>query len=685
VLSCWIVGATLIAGRWLWGLGRLHLYGRSCCPVGAEDVHDSLRTLGREMGVRGRVCCVRSGPGEPQAPMTWGVSPAVVALPHGSEVWPPERLRAVLLHELAHVARRDWLWRQVADVACAVFWFHPLVWWAANRISVESEAACDDRVLAAGMPASDYAQSLLEVIQSMNGKHSLPAVAMARGSRLERRIRAILAGRRRGAVTPVAAVATAILTAAVVVPVAGTRVTVRPLKTTPPVPSVATTQAVEVTQKPAIVTEEASRIEEHPADVLATTPEVEVTQERTEKREAEARKREAEARDKAVVIQQALAEQQERLAELNERQARRREEAPQLLISRLEQRLAELQEQMVTLNAQGGAQAAEELERAQKLRDEVAKRLQVEKSRRDDLESESRAEIAKARAQLEQAQAQLEQARADLERAREQLRRTLGDRDSDQLELRKRALGDVLERNRALKRRIDEKRSGDLFDPNEAAKIKEGFDKLLREKFDKADKQNPDKLDHEQIEKAVRNSLDKLKLEKLDRDAIDRAIHEKLETLERFRLEKLERDKVYKEKLDKLDKEKLEKDKGDKYKLKELDKARAEKLRQFGLEDADALKRDVYLKLKSRGADNDYRDLALESLKAAQAEQARARALYESQIKDAYRLLERRKADGGRDAEVQTLRDQLAKMQAERESLLVRIKQLEEELKRRER
>ncbi len=68
-----------------------------------------------------------------------------------------------LLHELIHVRRRD-LWKdELASLACALFWFNPLVWQAASRLHALSELACDRAVAAAlGRRARDYRQTLLD-------------------------------------------------------------------------------------------------------------------------------------------------------------------------------------------------------------------------------------------------------------------------------------------------------------------------------------------------------------------------------------------------------------------------------------------------------------------------------------------------------------------------------------------
>ena len=93
-------------------------------------------------------------------PMTWGFRRAYILLPAEATQWSPDRQRCVLLHELAHVQRHDYLIQLLARVTCALYWFHPLAWLAANRLRIASEQACDDRVLAAGTKSSLYAEAL---------------------------------------------------------------------------------------------------------------------------------------------------------------------------------------------------------------------------------------------------------------------------------------------------------------------------------------------------------------------------------------------------------------------------------------------------------------------------------------------------------------------------------------------
>ena len=80
-------------------------------------------------------------------PFACGVLTPTIVLPAEAESWTLDRRRTVLLHELAHVRRRDLLGHALGRLTCAVYWFHPLVWTAAKQLRAESERACDDLAL----------------------------------------------------------------------------------------------------------------------------------------------------------------------------------------------------------------------------------------------------------------------------------------------------------------------------------------------------------------------------------------------------------------------------------------------------------------------------------------------------------------------------------------------------------
>ena len=87
--------------------------------------------------------------------VTWGLVWPKVILPRAAREWSRDRVRIVLCHELAHIRRGDWILQIAAQLVRCVYWFNPLVWMACARLRLESEQACDDRVLNLGVERTE--------------------------------------------------------------------------------------------------------------------------------------------------------------------------------------------------------------------------------------------------------------------------------------------------------------------------------------------------------------------------------------------------------------------------------------------------------------------------------------------------------------------------------------------------
>lgn len=127
-------------------------------------------------------------------PAVCGLTSPVILLPEQALLWPADRLELVLRHEAMHAARRDTLSQLVSNLVCALYWPLPWAWFAAARLRMEAELACDDAVLRSGERASDYAGHLIEIVRGLSGRERVPqgGIPMARISDLERRLRAML-------------------------------------------------------------------------------------------------------------------------------------------------------------------------------------------------------------------------------------------------------------------------------------------------------------------------------------------------------------------------------------------------------------------------------------------------------------------------------------------------------------
>ena len=191
ILAVWTTGTLLSAARIAFGSLRIARIRRAATPVD-EEWRSVCERLAARLGVARPVRLYFSS--EVAVPVTLGLQRPVILLPEGARRWNDERRRVVLLHELAHVRRGDWVALLVGQAASAVYWFHPFAWSTRVQMQKDCERACDDLVLASGTRASVYAAHLLSIIRSLrlSGQRALPAVAMAHRSYWDGRMRAIL-------------------------------------------------------------------------------------------------------------------------------------------------------------------------------------------------------------------------------------------------------------------------------------------------------------------------------------------------------------------------------------------------------------------------------------------------------------------------------------------------------------
>ncbi len=192
-LLTWTLGFLFVLVRLVTGLGRLAWVSAHAKPLFDEDWMRAILELSQFHKV-GRTVGLLQCRSSLAMPLTWGIFRPVIVLPSGVADWPEERRRIVLSHELAHIARNDWLLQICAELTRAIYWFHPLAWLAAARLRQESERACDDAVLLSGIAPSHYASELLDLARTLenSGRAWSTALAIARPSNLERRFAAML-------------------------------------------------------------------------------------------------------------------------------------------------------------------------------------------------------------------------------------------------------------------------------------------------------------------------------------------------------------------------------------------------------------------------------------------------------------------------------------------------------------
>ncbi len=180
LLSIWLCGVLLIAARWAQAWMGIRAVVRAATST----------VISAEVPVAASVPVLCSA--SLVEPGVFGILRPVLLLPKGIvDRLKPEQMRAILVHEMCHVHRRDNLTFALHMITQAVFWFHPLTWWIGARLIEERERACDEAVLEAGGEADVYAEGILNVCK-FYVESPLACAAGVSGSDLKNRITRIM-------------------------------------------------------------------------------------------------------------------------------------------------------------------------------------------------------------------------------------------------------------------------------------------------------------------------------------------------------------------------------------------------------------------------------------------------------------------------------------------------------------
>ncbi|HKI71130.1 MAG TPA: M56 family metallopeptidase [Verrucomicrobiae bacterium] len=158
----WLTGAGLVTARSCAARVLCALFRRRRRAVRDADLQNRAEVLARLLGINRRICLVESA--RLSGPIVYGVLRPAIGLPAGfTKRFDTARQEAMLAHELAHLAENDPFWYLLADLAAAIFWWHPLVWWARRRLHAASEMAADEASLLVANGPGLLARCLVEL------------------------------------------------------------------------------------------------------------------------------------------------------------------------------------------------------------------------------------------------------------------------------------------------------------------------------------------------------------------------------------------------------------------------------------------------------------------------------------------------------------------------------------------
>jgi bla regulator protein BlaR1 len=167
----------IICGRTLqlaFGLYGTYLLRRVRVSKVNEHWQQRLRLLADELRLRKAVTLLESGLAK--VPMVIGHLKPVILVPVGLlTALPTEEIEAILIHELAHIRRRDWLVNMLQSGMEIIFFFNPAVLWVSKLIRTERENCCDDLAVARNNNKINYIRALVSCEEY---QASVPAYAM---------------------------------------------------------------------------------------------------------------------------------------------------------------------------------------------------------------------------------------------------------------------------------------------------------------------------------------------------------------------------------------------------------------------------------------------------------------------------------------------------------------------------
>lgn len=188
VVAFWLTGATAFSLRLLGGWILAERLRSTMVRPASAQWQRTLDRLKTGISVSRPVRLLVSG--ILQAPATIGWLRPIVLVPVGALAGlPAAQIEALLLHELAHIRRHDYLVHMLQSAVEAVFFYHPAVWWISSHMRAERELCCDDIAVSVTGDAVIYARALAELDSA---RWIQPTVMAANGGSLADRIARLL-------------------------------------------------------------------------------------------------------------------------------------------------------------------------------------------------------------------------------------------------------------------------------------------------------------------------------------------------------------------------------------------------------------------------------------------------------------------------------------------------------------
>ncbi len=177
IVAFWFLGMSMFLLRLLGNIGYIY-YLKNHLNFPVESFWDDLlQGLARKSRMAAPIRLLESA--LVRTPLVIGYLKPVILFPIGMiNRLDPANVEAILAHELAHIAHRDYLFNILQSIVEALFYFHPAVWWLSSKIRHEREIAAADAAVRLTGNSMEYAKALV-IIQDMAFLPLSPSLAFA--------------------------------------------------------------------------------------------------------------------------------------------------------------------------------------------------------------------------------------------------------------------------------------------------------------------------------------------------------------------------------------------------------------------------------------------------------------------------------------------------------------------------
>ena len=187
IVTLWLLGFLLFSMRFIGGV----LYVQRLRTVGIKSLDDfwfyRLKELSSSIGIKQLVEIYEST--KVKAPVAMGYLKPVILLPLGMLTGlPQDQVEAIIIHELAHIKRYDFILNLIQTLIETIFFYHPVVWWVTSTINSERENCCDDLTLKSCGGSLVYFKALYNLQQICSEENELALAAIGKKNQLFRRI-----------------------------------------------------------------------------------------------------------------------------------------------------------------------------------------------------------------------------------------------------------------------------------------------------------------------------------------------------------------------------------------------------------------------------------------------------------------------------------------------------------------